>query len=86
MKKTNSIFEDILILIKGAGDLASGIAFRLKRSGFPLIMTELPTPLMVRRTVCFGEAVYSGEVSVEGVIARRFPPACHRGSSQSFTP
>ena len=60
-----------MILIKGAGDLASGIAFRLKRSGFPLIMTELPTPLMVRRTVCFGEAVYSGEVSVEGIIARR---------------
>jgi xanthine dehydrogenase accessory factor len=34
-------------------------------------MTELPAPLLVRRTVCFGEAVYSGETSVEGIIARR---------------
>ncbi|NJN97885.1 MAG: hypothetical protein HC875_29315 [Anaerolineales bacterium] len=36
--------KNILILIKGAGDLASGAAYRLKRSGFPLIMTELPAP------------------------------------------
>ena len=56
----NPRYQDILILIKGAGDLASGVAYRLKRSGFPLIMTELPTPLMVRRAVCFGEAVYPG--------------------------
>ena len=67
----NPIFEHVLVLIKGAGDLASGAAYRLKRSGFPLIMTELPTPLMVRRAVCFGEAVYSGQVTVEGITARR---------------
>jgi xanthine dehydrogenase accessory factor len=34
-------------------------------------MTELPAPLLVRRTVCFGEAVYSGETTVEGITARR---------------
>ena len=67
----NQYFKDTLILIKGAGDLASGVACRLKRSGFPLIMTELPKPLFVRRTVSFGEAVYSGETTVEGIIARR---------------
>ena len=67
----NPIFKNILILIKGAGDMASGVAYRLKRSGFPLIMTELATPLMVRQAVCFGGAVYSGEVEVEGVTARR---------------
>ncbi|MBI1878574.1 MAG: EF2563 family selenium-dependent molybdenum hydroxylase system protein [Chloroflexi bacterium] len=64
-------FKNTLVLIKGAGDLASGVAYRLKRSGFALIMTELPTPLLVRRTVCFGEAVYNGEVTVEGLVARR---------------
>lgn len=69
--KINPIFEHVLILIKGAGDLASGVAYRLKQSGFPLIMTELPTPSMVRRAVCFGEAVYSGQVAVEGITARR---------------
>ncbi len=71
----NPIFNSVLILIKGAGDLASGVAYRLKRSGFPLIMTELPTPLMVRRAVCFGEAVYSGQITVEGVTAQRVDTA-----------
>ena len=36
-------------------------------------MTELPKPLMVRRTVCFGEAVYDGEAAVEEIVARRGP-------------
>lgn len=64
-------FKNILILIKGAGDLASGVAYRLKRSGFPLIMTELPAPTLVRRTVSFGEAVYNNETWVEGIVARQ---------------
>ncbi|RME74066.1 MAG: EF2563 family selenium-dependent molybdenum hydroxylase system protein [Chloroflexi bacterium] len=67
----NPCFQDVLVLIKGAGDLASGVAYRLKRAGFPLIMTELPAPLMVRRAVCFGEAVYQGQTTVEGITARR---------------
>jgi xanthine dehydrogenase accessory factor len=65
------LFPEQLILIKGAGDLATGVAYRLFKSGFPLIMTELPAPLMVRRTVCFGEAVYDGVTEVEGVKAVR---------------
>jgi xanthine dehydrogenase accessory factor len=69
--KVNPLFKDTLILIKGAGDLASGVAYRLKRAGFPLIMTELSTPQMVRRAVCYGEAVYIGETTVEGITARR---------------
>ena len=67
----NPRFNDILVVVKGGGDLASGAAYRLKRSGFALIMTELPAPLLVRRTVCYGEAVYNGEVTVEGLVARR---------------
>ncbi len=58
-------------MIKGAGDLASGVAYRLHRSGFPIVMTELPTPTMVRRAVSFGQAVYDGGTSVEGVTAHR---------------
>ncbi len=64
-----------VVLIKGAGDLASGVAARLHRCGFAVLMTELPQPLMVRRMVCFGEAVYEGEAVVEGIIARRVPDA-----------
>src|SRR3972149_3196959 len=67
----NACFNNILVLVKGGGDLASGAAYRLKRSGFALIMTELPAPLLVRRTVCYGAAVYDGEVTVEGLVARR---------------
>lgn len=60
-----------LVLIKGAGDLASGVAFRLFRCGFPVIMTELARPLAVRRAVSFAEAVYAGTTAVEGVTAVR---------------
>lgn len=63
--------ENIPVLIKGAGDLASGVAHRLHRCGFVPVLTELPRPLVVRRTVAFAEAVYSGEITVEGVRAAR---------------
>ncbi|MCX6080913.1 MAG: selenium-dependent molybdenum cofactor biosynthesis protein YqeB [Chloroflexi bacterium] len=58
------------ILIRGGGDLASGVALRLHRSGFKVIITELPKPLAVRRTVSFSEAVYMDEIVVEGLSAR----------------
>jgi xanthine dehydrogenase accessory factor len=62
---------DHLILIKGAGDLATGVAWRLHRCGFPVVMTELAGPLCVRRTVSFAQAVFDGEWAVEGITARR---------------
>ena len=60
----------MLVVIRGAGDLASGIALRLHRSGMQVVMTELPRPLAVRRTVAFCEAVRFGSVTVEGITAR----------------
>jgi len=63
------------IVIKGAGDLASGVAARLWRSGFPVIMTEIEQPLTVRRTVSFSDAVYEEETTVEGIRARRVDKA-----------
>jgi xanthine dehydrogenase accessory factor len=54
-------------LVKGAGDLATGVALRLHRAGFAVVMTEIPQPTAVRRTVAFAEAVYEGRVQVEGV-------------------
>ena len=53
------------ILIKGAGDLATGIAARLFRAGHRILMTEIPVPLTVRRTVAFSRAVYEGSALVE---------------------
>lgn len=60
-----------LILIRGGGDLASGVALRLHRSGFQVLISELPEPLAVRRAVSFSEAVYEGRWQVEEVTAAR---------------
>lgn len=55
------------VLIKGAGDLASGIACRLYRSGFSVVMTEITVPTTVRRTVAFSPAIYNGQSRVEEI-------------------
>lgn len=60
-----------LILIRGGGDLASGVALRLWRCGMAVVITELEEPLVVRRMVSFAEAVYEGQASVEGVVGKR---------------
>lgn len=57
------------IVIKGAGDLASGVAHRLWYAGFDIVMLELPQPLVVRRCVSFASAVYSETWKVEGVTS-----------------
>ncbi|HAX52412.1 MAG TPA: molybdenum hydroxylase, partial [Lachnospiraceae bacterium] len=53
------------ILIRGAGDLATGIASRLYHGGHQIIMTEIAVPLTVRRMVAFSRAVYEGRAEVE---------------------
>jgi xanthine dehydrogenase accessory factor len=64
-----------LILFRGAGDLASGAAYRLARAGFPVAMCELPFPLAVRTTVSFSSAVRYAVVRIEGITARAVPLA-----------
>ena len=59
----------MIVVIRGAGDLATGIALRLYRSGYQLVMTDLPEPTAIRRTVCFSEAIRQGAMEVEGVRA-----------------
>jgi xanthine dehydrogenase accessory factor len=63
-----------LIVLRGGGDLASGIALRLHHTGFQLVIIELEKPLAVRRTVSFSEAVYEGVQTVEGTTARLVSP------------
>jgi xanthine dehydrogenase accessory factor len=75
MKNIESLsHEEILrtkVLIRGAGDMASGVAYLLFRNGFKVCLTELPCPLAIRRMVSFCEAVYEGEKTIEGVTASR---------------
>jgi xanthine dehydrogenase accessory factor len=68
-KNKRSSPVDNFALIRGGGDLATGIALRLHRAGIKLVITELAQPLAVRRTVSFSEAAYDGEQTVEGVKA-----------------
>jgi len=65
------MLEDILVVVKGGGDLATGVAHRLHRVGMKVIVTELAQPTVIRRTVAFASAVFEGQVTVEGVTARR---------------
>lgn len=61
----------MLVLIRGAGDIATGIVLRLWRSGLSVVMTDLPRPTAIRRTVCFSQAILFGTYTVEDVTARR---------------
>ncbi|WP_147820685.1 selenium-dependent molybdenum cofactor biosynthesis protein YqeB [Salidesulfovibrio onnuriiensis] len=66
----------LTIVVRSAGDLATGIVLRLYRSGFKrIVMLEVDRPLAVRRRVAFSEAVWLGENIVEGVTARMVPAA-----------
>lgn len=56
-----------LVAIRGAGDLATGVAYRLRRIGISVVVSELPAPTALRRRVAFAEAVYEGRVEVEGL-------------------
>ncbi len=60
----------MLVVIRGAGDLATGIALRLWRSGMRIVMLELEQPTAIRQTVCFSQAMVYGSCCVEGVSAR----------------
>lgn len=54
-----------LIVIRGGGDLASGVIQKFHRSGFNLIVLEIEKPNFIRRKVCYGAAIYEGEVTLE---------------------
>jgi xanthine dehydrogenase accessory factor len=68
---SESRLKGIIVLIRGAGEMATGVAHRLHRSGFRVIMTEEARPMAVRRAVSFCEAVYDGTKTVEGLTSRR---------------
>lgn len=61
----------MLVVIRGAGDLATGVALRLWRAHIRVVMTDIESPTAIRRTVCFSQAIVHGETTVEGVTARK---------------
>ncbi|HWR65597.1 MAG TPA: selenium-dependent molybdenum cofactor biosynthesis protein YqeB [Bellilinea sp.] len=61
----------LTVCIRGGGDLGSGVGLRLYRSGMQVVICELTQPLVVRRSVAFAEAIFSGSITVEGVIGKK---------------
>lgn len=75
MNQSNNqiIKKNLLIICRGAGDLATGIIHRLHRAGHRVIALETDYPAAIRRQASFCEAVYDGSAVVEGVTARLVP-------------
>jgi xanthine dehydrogenase accessory factor len=63
----------MLCVIRGGGDLATGVAWRLNRAGIAVVVTELPAPLTVRRSVALSTAVTDGSIEIEGMVGRFAP-------------
>ena len=61
----------MMVVVKGGGEMATGVAHRLARSGFRVCLTEIPEPQAVRRGAAFCEAVFDGQKEVDGLISRR---------------
>lgn len=70
MKSENAQLETFCVVVKGGGDLGTGVAWRLHRCGFRVLVTETARPTVIRRAVAFASAVYEGAVVVDGVTAR----------------
>lgn len=58
-----------LVIVRGGGDIASGTIQKLHRSGFKVLVLEVPSPTSIRRTVCFSEAIYEKEITIEGITS-----------------
>lgn len=65
------MIEERCVVVKGGGDLGTGVAWRLCRCGFRVLVTETAQPTVIRRTVAFASAVYEGTITVDGITARR---------------
>lgn len=63
--------KDVRIIVRGGGDLATGVIHRLWRAGFAPLVLECAQPAAIRRQVALCEAIYSGRASVEGMTGVR---------------
>ena len=59
-----------LVIVRGGGDISTGTIQKLHRSGFNVLVLEIEKPTTIRRTVAFSEAVFKGEIEIEGIKGR----------------
>ena len=62
--------QNNILVVRGGGDLDSGVIHRLYRCGYRVLILASARPSAIRREVSFCEAVYDGEAFVEGVLVR----------------
>lgn len=62
--------NNLVVLIKGAGEIVSAVAYRLMHAGFRVRMVEIAEPKAVHRGTTFSDAIFGGEKIVEGLTAR----------------
>ncbi|HEY4687985.1 MAG TPA: selenium-dependent molybdenum cofactor biosynthesis protein YqeB [Anaerolineae bacterium] len=65
--------DQLQIVIRGGGDLGTGVALRLHRAGFRIVVLEAPQPTAIRLAVAFATAVCDGSITVENTTARLMP-------------
>jgi len=69
MKDDSRINQKKLVLIRGAGDIASGVAVRLFNAGYKVMMTDIAQPTMIRCNVSFAQCLYGEPIEFEGITA-----------------
>ena len=67
------LFSEHLVIVRGGGDLATGVVYRLHKAGFPVVVLELAQPLVVRRRVALATAVLDGAIQIEELHGRLVP-------------
>jgi xanthine dehydrogenase accessory factor len=67
--------SELIVIVRGGGEVGSAIAYRLSRSHFRVCITEIASPLAVSRGTCFSEAVYETNKIIEGITAERTLPS-----------
>ena len=65
--------SELIVLIKGGGEVASGVAHKLHRAHFKVCLTEIPGALAVSRGTAFSDAIFDGSKEIEGVTAELVP-------------
>lgn len=83
-----SLFNDELVIVRGAGDLATGIVYSLYKAHLKIIILETQYPSSIRRRVALSEAVYDGESKVEdieSVLVKSYEEALNIIANQNYT-
>ena len=83
-----SLFNDELVIVRGAGDLATGIVYSLYKAHLKIIILETQYPSSIRRKVSLSEAVYDGESKVEdieAVLVKSYEEALNIIANKNYT-